>query len=123
MSATGIELTGPRCSPTSEMSAPSAVSRIAVNAATVNEDISERKKFIAPVTVPIWARATEFCSDTTLIGKVVPRPSEKIDSSTNSPHSGSGRNGSSALRAYQTKLHASATDAPVIARIVGDSQR
>jgi len=51
MSATGIELTGPRCSPASEMSAPSAISRIAVKAATVNEAISARKKFIAPVMV------------------------------------------------------------------------
>ena len=60
-----------------------------MNAATVNDAISERKKFIAPVTVPICGRATAFCSETTLIGKVVPRPSAKIDSSTSSPHSGS----------------------------------
>src|SRR3954471_12504455 len=73
MSATGIAFAGPRCSP-SEMPAPSAIRRIALKAATVNDDISERKKFIAPVTVPICALATEFCSETTLTGNVVPKP-------------------------------------------------
>jgi hypothetical protein len=38
------------------MPAPSAISRIALKAATMNDDISARKKFIAPVTVPICAR-------------------------------------------------------------------
>jgi len=71
------------------MPAPSAIRRIALKAATVNDDISERKKFIAPVTVPIWARATEFCSETTLTGNVVPNPSENSDSTTSKPHSGS----------------------------------
>ena len=61
---------------------------IAAMAATVNEDASARKKFIAPVTVPTWARATAFWIDTTVIGKVVPRPNEKIDSSTSMPQSG-----------------------------------
>ena len=60
-----------------------------MNAATVKEAISARKKFIAPVTVPICERATEFCSETTLTGNVVPRPSANTDSSTSSPHSGS----------------------------------
>ena len=65
------------------------ISRMAVNAATVKDDISERKKFIAPVTVPICARATEFCSETTLTGNVVPSPSANSDSTTSKPHSGS----------------------------------
>ena len=60
-----------------------------LNAATVNDAISARKKFIAPVTVPTWARDTEFCSETTLTGNVVPRPSANTDSSTSSAHSGS----------------------------------
>ena len=55
----------------------------------MNEAISARKKFIAPVMVPICARATAFCIDTTLVGKAVPSPSAKIDSSTSMPHSGS----------------------------------
>ncbi len=71
------------------MPAPSAISRIALKAATMNDDISARKKFIAPVTVPICARATEFCSETTLTGNVVPSPSANSDSTTSSPHSGS----------------------------------
>src|SRR6267378_670734 len=87
MSATGIELTAPRCSPPSEISAPSAIRRIAENAATVKEAISARKKFIAPVMVPTCERATEFCSETTLIGNAVPRPSANTDRST------PGRNG------------------------------
>ena len=89
MSAAGIELTGPRCSPPSEISAPSAISRIALNAATVNDAISARKKFIAPVTVPTCERATAFCSETTLTGNAVPRPSANTDSSASSAHSGS----------------------------------
>ena len=39
------------------------------------------------------------------------------------PSSGSGKNGSSALRACQTKANTSAADAPIIATINGDSQR
>ena len=54
-------------------------------AATVNEAISARKKFIAPVMVPNCARATAFCIDTTLIGNAVPNPNAKIDSNTSSP--------------------------------------
>ena len=50
----------------------------------MNEDISERKKFMAPVMVPTCERATAFCSETTLTGNAVPRPSAKIDSSTSS---------------------------------------
>ena len=60
-----------------------------MNAATVNDAISARKKFIAPVTVPTCGRATEFCSETTLTGNVVPSPSANTDSSTSSAHSGS----------------------------------
>ena len=71
------------------MPAPSAIRRIALKAATVNDDISERKKFIAPVTVPICARATEFCSETTLTGNVVPSPSANSDSTISKTHSGS----------------------------------
>ena len=47
----------------------------------MNDAISARKKFIAPVTVPICARATEFCSETTLTGNAVPSPSANSDSS------------------------------------------
>ena len=39
--------------------------------------------------MPIWARVTEFCSDTTLTGKVVPRPSANTDITASRPHSGS----------------------------------
>ena len=60
-----------------------------MNAATVNEAIRARKKFIAPVMVPTCERATEFCSETTLIGNAVPRPSANTESSTSSAHSGS----------------------------------
>ena len=56
------------------MPGPSAIKRIALKAATMNDDISARKKFIAPVTVPICARATEFCSETTLTGNVRAEP-------------------------------------------------
>ncbi len=71
------------------MSGPSAISRIALNAATVNEAISARKKFIAPVMVPTCERATAFWMETTLTGNAVPRPSANTDSSTSSAHSGS----------------------------------
>ena len=66
------------------MSAPSAISRIALNAATMNDAISARKKFIAPVAVPTWNRITEFCTDTTLTGNTVPSPSANTDSSASS---------------------------------------
>ena len=82
--------------------------RIAVKAATVKEDISARKKFIAPVTVPICGRATEFCSETTLTGNVVPRPSAKIDSTTNNPHRGS-------IVSARTQPEIAATDVPIMA--------
>ena len=49
-------------------------------AATVKDDASARKKFIPPVTVPTWGRATAFWMETTVIGNVVPRPSENTDS-------------------------------------------
>ena len=39
--------------------------------------------------MPIWARATEFCSETTLTGNVVPSPSANSDSTIRNPHSGS----------------------------------
>src|SRR3954462_8112577 len=87
MSAGAIELTGPRCSPTSEMSAPSAINKIAVNAATVNEAISARKKFMDPVTVPTWDRDTEFCNETPLTGNLVPIPNAINESSTSSAQS------------------------------------
>ena len=90
MSEAGIEFTGPRCSPPSEMSAPSAISRIAVNAATVNDAINARKKFIAPVAVPTCERATAFWIETTLTGNAVPSPNANSDSSTSNAHSGSG---------------------------------
>ena len=70
------------------MSAPSAVSRIAVNTATVNDAISARKKFVAPVMVPTCDRATEFCAETVVTGNAVPRPNANNDSSTSITHSG-----------------------------------
>src|SRR5450432_2014215 len=88
MSATPIEETEPRAPSTSETSAPSAIKRMALKAATVNEDIIARKKFIAPVMVPTWERVTEFCSATTLTGKAVPSPMPNTESSTSKPHKG-----------------------------------
>ena len=58
MSPTAIELTELRCSPANEMSAPSAIRRMALNTATVKEAMRARKKFVAPVIVPTWDRAT-----------------------------------------------------------------
>ena len=90
------------------MPAPSAINRIALKAATMNDDISARKKFIAPVTVPICARATAFCSETTLTGKVVPSPSANSDSTTSKPHSGS-------VVTVSTTPKIAAADVPAIA--------
>src|SRR4029077_9616766 len=90
MSAGGIELTGPGCSPESEISAPSAASRMALNTATVKEAIRARKKFTAPVTVPTCERATAFCAETVETGNAVPRPTANIESSTSNSQSGIG---------------------------------
>src|SRR5579871_7075453 len=90
MSVVEKELAAPRCSPENEMSGPSAVNKMAENTATVNEAISARKKFVAPVMVPTCDRATAFCDDTVETGKAVPRPSAKIDNSTKSTHNGIG---------------------------------
>ena len=90
MSAEAIACKVEACSPLIEISAPSAISRMAVNAATVNDAIRARKKFMAPVAVPICARATAFWIETTLTGKTVPRPSANTDNSASSDHSGIG---------------------------------
>ena len=90
MSVTATELTGPRCSPESEMSAPSAASRMAENIATVKDAINARKKLVAPVMVPTCDRATAFCDDTVETGKAVPNPNANIDSNTSNTHSGIG---------------------------------
>ena len=49
-------------------------------------------------------------------------PAAIANGTTLPPISGSGKNGSSALRACQTKASASATDAPIMPMMVGDSQ-
>ena len=59
-----------------------------MNTATVNDALSERKKFNAPVKVPTCERTTEFCAETVVTGNTVPRPSANSDSSTSNTHSG-----------------------------------
>ena len=80
-----------------------------MNAATVKEAISARKKFIAPVMVPTCERATAFWIDTTLTGNAVPSPSANTDSRTGSAQSGSAVSASAIPASAATEVPMTAT--------------
>ncbi len=47
---------------------------MAPRSATTSAENRERKKFAAPVAIPICARDTAFCMQTVDTGKTVPKP-------------------------------------------------